>query len=70
MGGEEWEDRGKGGKMWFKKLRRVVIDITNESKIMICESLNELSPQYLCELFVQNSKCPTYSLRNTGTGLQ
>ena len=38
-----------------------------ESKTMVFKYLNELAPQYLCELFTRNSSCSSYSLRNTGT---
>ena len=44
--------------------------ISSESKTMVFESLNELAPQYLCDLFIRNSHCSSYSLRNTGTDLR
>ena len=44
--------------------------ITGESKTMVFKSLNKLAPQYLCDLFTQNSLCSSYSLRNTGTDLR
>ena len=37
---------------------------------MVFKSLNELAPQYLCDLFTRNSHCSSYSLRNTGTDLR
>ena len=44
--------------------------ISSESKTMVFKSLNELAPQYLCDLFIRNSHCSSYSLRNTGTDLR
>ena len=44
--------------------------IPGESKTMVFKSLNELAPQYLCDLFTRNSLCLSYSLRNTGTDLR
>ena len=44
--------------------------ITGESKTMVFKSLNELAPQYLCDLCTRNSLCSSYSLRNTGTDLR
>ena len=44
--------------------------ITGESKTMAFKSLNDLAPQYLCDLFTGNSLCSSYSLRNTGTDLR
>ena len=44
--------------------------ITGESKTMVFKSLNELAPQYMCDLFTRNSLCSSYSLRNTGTDLR
>ena len=43
---------------------------SGESKTMVCKSLNELAPQYLCDLFTRNSSCSSYSLRDTGTNLR
>ena len=39
--------------------------IGNETKTMIFKSLNDLAPQYLCNLFTKNSACSFCSLRNT-----
>ena len=44
--------------------------ITGESKTMVSKSLNELAPQYLCDLFTRKSLCSSYSLRNTGNRLE
>ena len=44
--------------------------IGNESKIMVFKSLNDLAPQYLCNLFTKNSACSSRSLRNTETDLR
>ena len=53
-------------------LRWKTIDelISYESKIMVFKSLNELAPQYLCNLFTRNSQCCSRSLRNTETDLK
>ena len=44
--------------------------IGNESKTMVFKSLNDLAPQYLCNLFTKNSECSSRSLRNTVTDLR
>ena len=44
--------------------------IENESKTMVFKSLNDLAPQYLCNLFTKNSACSSRSLRNTETDLR
>ena len=44
--------------------------ISSESKTMVFKSLNELAPQYLCDLFTRISHCSSYSLRNTWTDLR
>ena len=44
--------------------------ISSESKTMVFKSLNELVPQYLCDLFTRKSLYSSYSLRNTGTDLR
>ena len=44
--------------------------IGNESKIMVFKSLNDLAPQYLCNLFTRNSACASHNLRNTETDLR
>ena len=44
--------------------------IGNESKTMVFKSLNDLAPQYLCNLFTKNSACSSRSLRNTETDLR
>ena len=44
--------------------------IDNESKIMVFKSLNDLAPQYLCNLFTKNSACSSHDLRNTETDLR
>ena len=41
-----------------------------ESRTMVFKSLNELPPQYVCDLFSRNSSCSSYSLRDTGTDLR
>ena len=33
--------------------------IDNESKTMLLKSLNDLAPQYLCNLFTRKSTCPS-----------
>ena len=43
---------------------------SGESKTMAFKSLDELAPQYLCNLFTQNSSCSSYSLRDTGSDLR
>ena len=44
--------------------------IGNESKTMVFKSLNDLAPQYLCNLFTRNSACASRNLRNTETDLR
>ena len=44
--------------------------IGNESKTMVFKSLNDLAPQYLCNLFTRNSACAPRNLRNTETDLR
>ena len=44
--------------------------ITSESKTMVFKSLNEQTPQYLCDVLTWNSLCSSYSLRNTWTDLR
>ena len=44
--------------------------ISSESKTMVFKSLNELAPQYLCDLFTRKSLYSSYSLRNAGTDLR
>ena len=44
--------------------------IGNESKTMVFKSLNDLAPQYLCNLFTKNSACSSRILRNTETDLR
>ena len=41
-----------------------------ETKTMVFKSLNDLAPQYLCNLFTKNSVCSSRSLRNTDTDLR
>ena len=42
----------------------------NETKTMVFKSLNDLAPQYLCNLFTDNSACSSRSLRKTETDLR
>ena len=42
----------------------------NESKTMVFKSLNDLAPQYLCNLFTRNSACSFHNIRSTETGLR
>ena len=44
--------------------------ISSESRTMVFKSLNELAPQYLCDLFTRKSLYSSYSLCNTGTDLR
>ena len=44
--------------------------IGNESKTMVFKSLNDLAPQYLCNLFTKNSACSSRNLRNIETDLR
>ena len=44
--------------------------IDYESKIMVFKSLNDLAPQYLCNLFLKNSACSFHNLWNTETDLR
>ena len=44
--------------------------IGNETKTMVFKSLNDLAPQYLCNLFTKNSACSSRSLRNTEADLR
>ena len=44
--------------------------ICNKSKTMVFKSLNDLAPQYLCNLFTKNSACSSRNLRNTETDLR
>ena len=41
--------------------------ICYETKTVAFKSLNDLAPQYLCDLFTKNSACSSRSLRNTET---
>ena len=41
-----------------------------ETKTMVFKSLNDLAPQYLCNLFTKNSVCSSRSLRNIETDLR
>ena len=50
--------------------KTVEVLASGESKTMVFKSLNELAPQYLCDLFTQNSSCSSYSLRDTVTDLR
>ena len=42
---------------------------SGESKTMVFESLSELAPQNLCDLFTGYSSLSSYSLRDVGTDL-
>ena len=44
--------------------------IDNESKTMVFMSLNDLAPQYLCNLFTRNSARSFHNLRSTETDLR
>ena len=44
--------------------------IDSESNTMVFKSLNNLAPQYLCNLFTRMSQLPSVSLRNTTTDLK
>ena len=44
--------------------------IGNESKTMVFKSLNDLAPQYLCNLFTKNSACSSRILRKAETDLR
>ena len=44
--------------------------IGNESKTMVFKSLNDLVPQYLCNLFTKNSACSFRNFRNIETDLR
>ena len=44
--------------------------IGNETKTTVFKTLNDLAPQYLCNLFTKNSACSYRSLWNTETGLR
>ena len=44
--------------------------IGNETKTTVFKSLNDLAPQYLCNLFTKNSACSYRSLWNTETDLR
>ena len=44
--------------------------IGSESKTMVFKALNDLAPQYLCNLFTKNSACSSRNLRNTETDLR
>ena len=44
--------------------------ISNESKTMVFKSLNDLAPQYLCNLFTRNSACSSCNFRDTETYLR
>ena len=41
-----------------------------ETKTMVFKSLDDMAPQYLCNLFTKNSVCSSRSLRNTETDLR
>ena len=43
--------------------------IGNETKTMVFKSLNDLAPQYLCNLFTKNSACSSRSLQIIETDL-
>ena len=53
---------------WGWKTIEELID--NESKTMVFKSLNDLVPQYLCNLFTRNSACSFHNLRSTETDLR
>ena len=55
-----------------KKRNSRTIDelITGESTKMVFKSMNELAPQYLCDLFTRKSACLSYRLSNTRTNLR
>ena len=42
----------------------------SESNTMVFKSLNNLAPQYLCNLFTRMSQLPSVNLRNTTTDLK
>ena len=44
--------------------------VDEEPKLMVYKSVNGLAPQYLHNLFIRNSFCNSYSLRNTATDLK
>ena len=44
--------------------------IGNETRTMVFKSLNDLAPQYLCNLFTKNSACSSRSLWDTETDLR
>ena len=44
--------------------------ISTETKTMVFKSLNELALQYLCNLFIKNSECPSHTLRDTATDVR
>ena len=48
----------------------LIFELKILSKIMVFKSLNDMAPQYLCDLFIRNSTCSVKSLRNTGTDLR
>ena len=54
-------------KLGWKTIEQLV---ASESKTMVFKSLHELAPQYLCDLFTQNSKCSSNVLRNSETDLR
>ena len=60
------------GRPLIEGMRWKTIDelITSESKTLIFKSLSLLAPQYLCDLFIGNSLCSSYSPRNAGTDLR
>ena len=51
----------------WKTLREL---IDGESKIMVYKYINGFAPQYLHNLFIRNSTCSSYALRNTTTDLK
>ena len=44
--------------------------IQSESQVMLLRLIDVLAPQYLFNLFVENSTNPSYSLRGTATHLK
>ena len=44
--------------------------ITNECKTLVFKSMNQLDPEYLCDLFTRNSLCSSYSPRHTVADLR
>ena len=50
--------------------KTIVELIADETKMMVCKSLNDFRPQYMVNMFTNNSQLSERNLRNTTTDLR